>query len=474
MLTLFVLTVTSAFLALLFTPVLRRVFTRLGVVDRPDQFRKLHHRAVPKLGGVAIALAYVLPFVLLLQSNFSTRRIVLDNLDQILRLFPAALVVFLTGVLDDVIDLRPRHKLMGQVLGASLAWWAGVHISGFSGVVLEPWLSLPLTVGWLVLCTNAFNLIDGVDGLATGVGLVSALTILLSALLQENLALALAVAPLAGALLGFLRYNFNPASVFLGDSGSLLVGFLLGAYGVLWTQKTTTMVGMTAPLMVMAVPLFDTGIAVVRRFLRNKPIFGADRDHVHHRLLALGFSHRGVAFVLYAACGIASVCSLLVSAFQQDYAAVVILLFCGSIGFGLYLLDYPELAALRRVLGGDLQRIVAGHVSLRQLDRDLQDAATSSECWRVICRHAEAWGFCGVRMRLAGRTQEESFCRASEATWSIRIPLSASDYINLEHPAQTPVRDGAIPHVIDLVQNRMRMHASAAIGQTMAGIGNQR
>lgn len=473
MLTLFVLTVTSTFLALVFTPILRRVFTRLGVVDRPDQFRKFHHRAIPKLGGVTIALAYVLPFALLLNSGFNARHLLLDNLDQILRLLPAALVIFLTGVLDDVVDLRPRHKLVGQVIGAGLAWWAGVQISGFSGVVLEPWLSLVLTVGWLVLCTNAFNLIDGVDGLAAGVGLVCSLTILISALIQENFALALAVAPLAGALLGFLRYNFSPASVFLGDSGSLLVGFLLGAYGVLWTQKTTTMIGMTAPLMVMAVPLFDTGMAIVRRFLRNKPIFGADRDHVHHRLLALGFSPRGVALVLYAACGIASACSLLLSAFHQDYVAVVILLFCGSVGFGLYLLDYPELAALRRVLGGDLQRFVAGHVSLRQLDQDLQNADSSEECWLVICRHAEAWGFCGVRMRLAGHTQEESFPVASVTTWSIRIPLSASDYINLEHPAQTPVRDGAVPHLIDLLQARMRTYAQASVKRSMASVGER-
>lgn len=473
MVTLFVLTIAAAFLALLLTPVLRRVFTRMGVVDRPDSFRKLHHREVPKLGGVAIALAYVLPFGLLLYSGLHARHLLLDNMGQIMRLLPAALVVFLTGVLDDVLDLRPRHKLVGQILGASLAWWAGVQISGVAGVALNSWLSLVLTVGWLVLCTNAFNLIDGVDGLAAGVGLVSSLTILLAALLQENLALAIAVAPLAGALLGFLRYNFNPASVFLGDSGSLLVGFLLGAYGVLWTQKTTTMVGMTAPLMVMAVPLFDTSVAVVRRYLRNKPIFGADRDHVHHRLLALGFSPRGVALVLYAACGIASGCSLLVNAFHQDYAAVVILLFCGSVGFGLYLLDYPELKALRRVFTGDLQRFVAGHVSLQQLDQDLQNAETPSSCWTVICRHAEAWGFCGVRMRLSGHTQEVSFCRATVTTWTVRIPLSESDYINLEHPAQTPVRDGAVPHLINLVQARMQRHSQSSVKHRLAAVGER-
>src|SRR5947208_12565007 len=126
----------------------------------------------------------------------------------------------------------------------------------------------------------------GGDGLAAGLGLFATLTMAIAALLHGNLTLAIATAPLAGALLGFLRYNFNPASIFLGDSGSLLVGFLLGCYGVLWTQKSATLLGMAAPLMALSIPLLDTALAIVRRFLRHQPIFGADRGHIHHKLLA--------------------------------------------------------------------------------------------------------------------------------------------------------------------------------------------
>src|SRR5207302_8185636 len=133
-------------------------------------------------------------------------------------------------------------------------------------------LSVPITVFWLLACTNAFNLIDGVDGLAAGVGLFATITMLLAALLQNNVPLALATVPLAGALPGFLRYNFNPATIFLGDSGSLLIGFLLGAYGLIWSQKSTTLIGMTAPMMALAIPLLDTGLAIVRRALRGQPI----------------------------------------------------------------------------------------------------------------------------------------------------------------------------------------------------------
>src|SRR5258707_5829576 len=142
---------------------------------------------------------------------------------------------------------------------------------------MDSWWSLPLTIVWLVVCANAFNLIDGVDGLATGLGLFATVTTLIIALLQGNLALAVATAPLVGALLGFLRYNFNPASIFLGDSGSLLVGFLLGCFGVIWSQKSATILGMTAPLMALSIPLVDLCLSIVRRFLRRQPILRCDR-----------------------------------------------------------------------------------------------------------------------------------------------------------------------------------------------------
>ena len=158
-------------------------------------------------------------------------------------------------------------------------------------------MAVPLTILWLVGCSNAFNLIDGLDGLATGVGLFATATAFLSALLTGNIALAIVTAPLLGALLGFLPYNFSPASIFMGDCGSLTVGFLLGCFGVIWSQKSATLLGMTAPLIALAIPLLDTALAIARRFLRRQPVFGADRGHIHHRLLARGFTPRRVAYI---------------------------------------------------------------------------------------------------------------------------------------------------------------------------------
>src|SRR2546421_10492649 len=147
----------------------------------------------------------------------------------------------------------------------------------------DMWVSIPVTVIWLVGCTNAFNLIDGLDGLAAGVGLFATLTMVLSALANQNLDMAMVTIPLAGALLAFLRYNFNPASVFLGDSGSLTIGFLLGCFGALWSEKSVTLVALTVPILAVSIPLADVALSIARRFVRNRPIFQGDRGHIHHK-----------------------------------------------------------------------------------------------------------------------------------------------------------------------------------------------
>jgi len=294
------LAATSFLLALVLTPLCRNLFRRWGVVDHPDSGRRMHVRPVPRVGGIAIVGAYLGAFAVLLVSPLSAGRMVVEGLPLAWKLFPAAAAVFALGLIDDLRGLKSWQKFAGQTIAACMAMWGGVQVTGVAGLSVPPWLGLPLTLLWLVGCSNAFNLIDGVDGLGAGAGLFATVTILLGALLHGNVALALATVPLAGALLGFLRYNFNPASIFLGDSGSLTVGFLLGCYGVLWAQKSTTMLGMTAPLMALGVPLLDTGIAIVRRFLRHQPIFEADAGHIHHRLLARGLTRSRPARPLWA------------------------------------------------------------------------------------------------------------------------------------------------------------------------------
>ncbi len=204
-----------------------------------------------------------------------------------------------------------------------LAYAAGIRVDIHILHSLPAWpgLGFALTVIWLIGCTNAFNLIDGMDGLAAGVGLVATVTMLIAALTQGNLPLALATMPLAGCLLGFLRYNFNGASVFLGDSGSLLIGFLLGCYGALWSEKSVTLVALTVPLLAVSIPLLEVVLSIVRRYLRNRPIFEADRGHIHHKLLERGLSPEGAVLTIYAFCGVVALLSLLASSLAASSAA---------------------------------------------------------------------------------------------------------------------------------------------------------
>ncbi|MGH9661389.1 MAG: MraY family glycosyltransferase, partial [Bryobacteraceae bacterium] len=380
--------------ALALTPLVRNLFLRAGLVDHPDQHRKTHARPIPRVGGISIAVAYAAAFLLLMATPLSGGALLADHLPLVWKLLPAAGLVFATGLVDDLAGLRPRQKLAGLAAAAIAAWWAGARITAIAGVGLGDAPSLALTLVWLVGCANAFNLIDGVDGLAAGIGLFATLTSLVAALLHGNWALALATAPLAGALLGFLRYNFNPASIFLGDCGSLLIGFLLGCYGVLWSQKSATLLGMTAPLMVMAIPIADVLLSIARRFLSHQPIFGADRGHIHHRLLDRGLTPKVVALTLYAVCGLGAVFSLLASVSGNRYPGLLLILFSGAVWMGVRHLGYVEFAVARRVfLGGPLRRLLGEQIRLQRLEQAIQNAVTPTDCWLAIREAATGFGF---------------------------------------------------------------------------------
>jgi|HigsolmetaAR201D_1030396.scaffolds.fasta_scaffold11899_2 UDP-N-acetylmuramyl pentapeptide phosphotransferase/UDP-N-acetylglucosamine-1-phosphate transferase len=431
--------------ALVLTPLVRDLFARLGVVDHPDHSRKLHSHPVPRVGGVAIVSAVLVSYAVLLLSSLNAGDLVASSLPLVWRLLPAAGLVFLTGLLDDLITLRPWQKLLGQVVASVLTVVAGVQVRSLGGIAIPEWLGFLLTVVWLIGCANAFNLIDGVDGLAAGVGLFATTTTLIAALLQGNVPLALATVPLAGALLGFLRFNFNPATIFLGDCGSLTVGFLLGCYGVLWAQKSATLLGITAPLMALAVPLLDTFIAIVRRFLRFRPIFGADRQHIHHRLLALGHSPRQVALLIYGVCGIAAALSLLLSVATRDsFAGIILILFCAGAWVGVQHLGYVEFGTARRMLFQSAFRYhLNAQLALSAFQESLEAAPTPEQCWETLKSYAGEFGFSEICLRLAGNHYSDLTNEERPDGWHIQVPLTDEDYLILvrsfESQAQTPV-----------------------------------
>jgi UDP-GlcNAc:undecaprenyl-phosphate GlcNAc-1-phosphate transferase len=426
-------------LSLILTPIFRDIFRSYGMVDQPDGGRKIHKYPIPRVGGMAIACSYLGCFFvvpLLSKNPFE------DKLTLVWNVLPALGVIFAVGVIDDLFGLKPWQKLFGQLAAAGLAYWAGVRIVDVVGFHAESWWSLPVTILWLLTCTNAFNLVDGMDGLAAGVGLFATLTIFLAAILHGNVPLAMATFPLAGCLLGFLCYNFNPATIFLGDSGSLLLGFLLGCFGVIWTQKSATFLGMTAPLMALSIPLVDVGLAILRRALKRQPIFSADRGHIHHRLLDRGLTPKRAVLILYAICSLVAVFSLTANLVENDnrLSAFVIILFCAVAWIGIQYLGYAEFSLAGRMLfRGDFQRTLKARMDLAAFEKQLAAATTIEKCWAIAVDAAPKFGFSCVRMEALGVCFDSLEAgRVAGSCWSCRLPLGASAFIELRRiPAET-------------------------------------
>jgi UDP-GlcNAc:undecaprenyl-phosphate GlcNAc-1-phosphate transferase len=430
---------TLAFSALLITlgitPVCRSVSRHFGWVDHPAG-RKVHMVPVPRTGGIAIVFGYAVALSLVFWP-LKGSPVMLAALPKIQALLPAVFVVFCTGLLDDIVGLKPWMKIVGEVIAGGLACGAGVQIRSVAAIpVANVWLSVGITICWLAVCTNAFNLIDGLDGLAAGVGVVATATAFLSGLLNGSGRLAISTAPLLGALLGFLPYNLNPASIFMGDCGSLTVGFLLGCFGVIWFQKSVTLLGMTAPLIALSIPLLDTALAIVRRFLREQPIFGADRGHIHHRLLARGLTVRRVTYLLYTFSGVGAGLSLLLSTNFGHLGGVVLVMFCVIVGLAIHHLRYEEFDTIGRLLfGGMFRRVLSANLSIRQLEQDLHAARSLEECWKVLLAAIRDAGFSEAALHF--RTYDFT-TRFSERDplqcWVLRIPLNGSSHIDLSVP----------------------------------------
>jgi UDP-GlcNAc:undecaprenyl-phosphate GlcNAc-1-phosphate transferase len=443
MFSLLFLAVTSFVFSLALTPGIRDLFNRLGVVDVPDAARKFHDHPIPRAGGIAIVLSFGLSTSLLLLIPSGGGRIILQASPLIGKLMPAAAVIFFVGLLDDLVRLNPWYKLAGQVAAAILAYSAGVRVLGMGGVEFSSWWTLPITVFWLVGCCNAINLIDGVDGLAAGVSFVAVATMLLAAAMQHNAPLAFATVPLAGCLLGFLRYNFSPASVFLGDCGSLFVGFLLGCYGVLWSEKSTTVLGMTAPLIALSLPLADTCLAIARRFLRGQPIFQGDRGHIHHRLLDLDLTPRKVVLILYGVCAIAAIFSFCMA--NEYFEVPVFMLFGLAASLGVQRLGYVEFNTVAcLIVQGSFRRLLSSQIALRDFEARAVAANTAEELWETLRSSYAEFGLSQIHMRLAGQTY---FARletsGARGVWHAMIPFAGGDFVELTRQIQSGRNDSA-------------------------------
>jgi UDP-GlcNAc:undecaprenyl-phosphate GlcNAc-1-phosphate transferase len=306
----------SLVLVLLLTPATRRLAIWLDAVDMPHD-RKVHENPTPTLGGVAIFLAVVLSLLLSkilvsFSSALAEPQGMVDALSsfQLLGIIIAATFIFVMGAVDDMRHLSPLMKLTGQVMGALILVSFGVEITTIAlprGNVIDltasPILSMFLTILWMVAFTNIINLIDGLDGLAAGIAFITAAAFFFYGTrvgADPNTLQAMVIsAAVGGASLGFLRYNFNPASIFMGDSGAQFLGFVLGAISIQGILKRTAVATLFTPIIILAVPIIDTGLAILRRARKGRPIHYADKEHIHHRLLYIGHSQRQAVLIIY-------------------------------------------------------------------------------------------------------------------------------------------------------------------------------
>lgn len=325
------LTIAQAFgmacgVALLVTPLLILLAPAWGAVDKPSP-RKIHASSMPCIGGVGIGMAFYLSLW------FSGQLVAVDFWG----LLAGGLIILGLGVIDDLRDLSPYIKLAGQIVAAALVALSGIQVEFIThpltdGVYALGLLAVPLTIFWIVAVTNAVNLIDGLDGLAAGVSALAALVLAAVAWLEGQLAVAVGAMALAGGAFGFLRYNFHPARIFMGDSGAMFLGFHLAVFALLGLSKSTTAYSLVIPFVILGIPLLDTMFAVVRRLLSGQPIFRADRDHLHHRLLAIGLSHRQTVIVIYAISAVYGISALALSWLATPRAFIVLgLLAVGTI-----------------------------------------------------------------------------------------------------------------------------------------------
>lgn len=433
-------------LCLITTPLIRDLFLRYNIVDLPDNDRKLHGKPVPRIGGIAIVFSYPASLGLILLLAPRGAMISIQHGKLFLSLLPAAALIFLVGIVDDIFMLKPKQKLLGQLAAACLAVALGARMSILETHPLLHWLTVPISILWLVCCTNAVNLIDGLDGLASGVGLFATLTTLIAAIATGNAGLAMATVPLVGCLLAFLRYNFSPASVFLGDCGSLTIGFMLGCFGLIWSQHSGSMLGMAAPLMALALPLIDVSLSIGRRALRSAPIFKGDRGHIHHMVLARGFKPHTATLILYGVSALAAGFAFLQGSVQLKFRGMTIAFFCLLVLAGINYLGYIELSAARRTFSRkNFFRVLKDEIYLQELEQLIAETETPEQTWIIVRKACGDLSFASVEMSLMGQTFAATFTSDDVIpSWKMHLAAGRSGYLNLtrtdhERPPQLMV-----------------------------------
>lgn len=397
---------------------------------------------IPRLGGLSIFLALLGAGILLAFVLPAAYGQVLPRRDALLSLlFPATLVLLL-GVYDDIVGAAPWQKLLIEFMAAGIAWWAGIRIVALPVLgypIHSLGLSFVLTTFWMLAVTNALNLIDGLDGLAAGIAFIVTLAIFIIAFIQGNSLVSFITISVAGALLGFLRFNSSPAKIFLGDTGSLFLGFLLGSLAVYTSAKSSTLLALAVPYLAFGVPLLDTSLAIVRRFLSGRPVFMPDCAHIHHKLLEACSSPQPVLMTLYGLAAVFSIGSLLIVEYTQSILVLVVVLGGVIVWFLTRRVEYEELTEFRMYLMRALRsqrQVIANQILIRKASRNLERASGVDKAWEALISTLFTLDFDGARCHLAAwpgtsvpalPAWRRTGVNPPDHSWSVSIPLHSGN-----------------------------------------------
>jgi UDP-GlcNAc:undecaprenyl-phosphate GlcNAc-1-phosphate transferase len=420
------------------TPVVTALARCLGAIDRPDQFRRIHKGAIPRMGGIGLAFGLLVAMAPIYFGYLRDWSEFPEWWGRQWAVVLAGAIILVFGILDDTRGLNPRPKLFGQTLAILVLMAGGIQITEVRVLGVHLTLSYPIpldllghtvvfdppslfvTVLWFLACMNIWNLIDGMDGLASGVGLIVSGTLMFVALKQGNVGSAALAIALAGSLAGFLLYNWHPALIFLGDSGSLLIGLLIGVIGVQDSMKGTTAVSILFPILAMGLPISDTAMAIFRRWVRNLPLSSADRRHIHHLLMGLGLNPRQAALILYlftgGMCGVVLLGVALNNSVHGEFLALLL----GSTGCLAFLLILTsrrdELASLRndwRIRKSrKRQERSAAKLTWEAIQR-IELCGDTDSIWKVLLGASTELGCDRLRL-ICSRAGKESFRLASD------------------------------------------------------------
>ncbi|HMV68764.1 MAG TPA: MraY family glycosyltransferase [Myxococcota bacterium] len=431
--TTFLVSFLLAFVACLaLTPVVLHAAGRAQMLDAAHaSHRKVHTGAIPRLGGVAIVTSFYVPMIGLLFYSTRVGDAVWRDLQLVAGLLGGGLVIAALGLYDDLRQASPRAKLVVQVLVALALCSLGFRIERldlpFLPMIDLGILSWPLTVAWIVGVTNAVNLIDGLDGLAAGIALFGLAPMVVLAVSKGNLVLALVCCCLAGSLLGFLGYNFHPARIFMGDSGSMFIGFVLAVVSVATASKGRVAVAMLTPILALGMPILDTLLAIARRAWFGQSLFVGDRGHIHHRLLDQGFSHRNTVLVMYGFAGLFATLGLGVHFNRDEESALLFLLSMVVAGVLLRKVGY---LVLPQGFGSEL----AAAQAIRERNRLIRSTLVALDERLAVDRALDAFATALAEVgRSAGACQVEIELRdaggSATRTWRWEDPLHDADLV---------------------------------------------